>query len=201
MDIIIATANSHKVFEIQKKFTSFSDIKFMPMSIIENLPEIEETGSTFSENALIKAEAIAALTDSYVLSDDSGLEIDALNGEPGIFSARYGNLDTDEQRYNLVLSKMKDIPEDRRTARFICSIAFIEPDGTIYTTEGRCEGYIALQPSGSNGFGYDPVFFVPEFSCTMAEINIEEKNRISHRAKALENFYQYINSKKMQDKL
>ncbi len=196
MEIIIATANNHKVSEIQQKFSHLSNIKFHPMSVIPGVPEIEETGLTFRENALIKAKAIAALTDKCVLSDDSGLQIDALNGEPGIYSARYGNLNSDAERYNLVLEKMAGIPMEKRTARFICSIIFMEPDGNIFSTEGKCEGLIALSASGNHGFGYDPIFFVPEYSCTMAQIPIEEKNKISHRAKALENFYQYICKKK-----
>jgi len=148
---------------------------------------VEETGTTYADNALLKARAYASIAGLATLADDSGLEVDALNGAPGVYSARYGGegLD-DEARYRLLLQELKGVPEKARTARFRCVIALVWPDGREDIVEGVCEGRIAREPHGENGFGYDPVFYVPKEGYCMAELPQEVKNRISHRARAAE---------------
>ena len=145
--------------------------------------EVEETGTTFAENSALKAQAIYDMFSCAVLADDSGLEIDALNGEPGVYSARYGGLDTEGERTALVLDKMKDVPEGRRGAHFTCSICFIDSDGEHITAEGKVFGTIGYEPVGTNGFGYDPIFMYEGKS--FAEVSAEVKNNVSHRANAL----------------
>lgn len=147
--------------------------------------EVEETGATFEENARLKAEAIHAATGEAALADDSGLCVDALGGEPGVFSARYGGLGTDGERTELLLKNLAGAPRERRTARFMCSIVFIGADGREITASGSVEGYIAEAPEGENGFGYDPVFFSPELGKTFAMASAAEKNAVSHRGRAL----------------
>lgn len=185
MKIVIATSNQNKVKEIKKIFSPIKDLEIISLSDLENSPEIIEDGSTFEENAMKKAYMISKFTDLPVIADDSGLEIDALNGEPGVYSARYGGKNlTDHQRNQLVLEKMKG--HDNRKARFVCAISILIPDEKKHTLRGECSGIILDEIRGKNGFGYDPIFFLPEKGMTMAEISMEEKNRISHRAKALE---------------
>ncbi len=148
---------------------------------------IEETGSTFAENALLKARPFANDLGVITLADDSGLEVDALSGDPGVRSARYAGPDaTDEDRYLQLLRAMEGIPPSQRTARFRCVIALVWPNGRCALVEGVCEGRITDEPRGSHGFGYDPIFYVPEYQCTMAELPPDIKNRISHRAIAAE---------------
>ena len=148
--------------------------------------DIEENGKTFEENAVIKAKAVAALTEDAVLADDSGLEVDYLNGEPGVYSARYMGEDTSYLIKNqAILDRLAGVPKEQRTARFVCAIAAALPDGNVLVTKETIEGYIGDKPAGSNGFGYDPIFYVDEFGCSTAELTEEQKNRISHRGKAL----------------
>jgi XTP/dITP diphosphohydrolase len=147
--------------------------------------DVAETGTTFAENAALKAGALAAASGMLTLADDSGLEVDALGGAPGVFSARYAGEKTgDAERNALLLTNLRDVPEELRSARFRCVIAIADSNGTLRFAEGAVEGCIAFEPSGSNGFGYDPVFFLPELGKTMAEITPGEKNRLSHRARA-----------------
>ena len=149
--------------------------------------DIVEDGKTFEENAIIKAKAIMELTGELVLADDSGLEIDYLNKEPGIYSARYMGEDTSYRIKNAsLIERLAGVPDEKRTARFVCAIAAAFPDGTVKTTEGVIEGRIGYEEHGENGFGYDPIFYVPEFGCTTAELSEEQKNAVSHRGKALE---------------
>lgn len=145
--------------------------------------EVEETGETYVDNALLKARTLSATSGLPTLADDSGLEVDALDGAPGVRSARY-KLGTDEVRYRALLKALDGVPEAKRGARFRCIAALVLPDGREFTTEGVCEGVIGLSPQGEGGFGYDPVFFLPERGITMAELSADEKNRISHRARA-----------------
>ena len=145
--------------------------------------EVEETGNTFAENSALKAQAIYDMFGCAVLADDSGLEIDALNGEPGVYSARYGGLESDSERTALVLDKMKNVPEGNRGAHFTCSICFIDSDGEHITAEGKVFGTIGYEPVGTNGFGYDPIFMYEGKS--FAEVSAEVKNNVSHRANAL----------------
>ncbi len=184
-EIIIATNNPGKVkdFEVilePKGFTVKSLADF------PHIPDVEETGTTFEENALLKAEAVSAHLGKIVLADDSGLEVDALNGEPGVYSARYAGMDKDDRKNILkVLDRLEGIPEKKRTARFVCVLAVVNPDGERFTVRGTCEGTIAFKPAGENGFGYDPIFYVKEKQRTMAQLTKEEKSEISHRGNAI----------------
>lgn len=187
MKLVIATGNRNKILEIKDKFSGADHLDIIPLSEFKNIPEIIEDAATFSGNAVKKARIIRDFTGLPSMADDSGLVIDALNGEPGVYSARYGGEHlTDRDRYLLVLEKMKEIPDYERNARFVCSIAIAMPDGREFFTEGLCEGRIALVPCGENGFGYDPIFYLPEYGRTMAELTLDIKNRISHRGKALD---------------
>jgi XTP/dITP diphosphohydrolase len=184
--LVIATKNKDKIREIAEKFSSLSTIQIISLLDYDDAPEIIENGITFKENACKKAMTISAYAKLPALADDSGLEIDALNGEPGIYSARYaGENKTDEERNQLILQKMEGVPEQKRTARFRCVIALVV-NNTVYTNEGICEGRISFSMRGDNGFGYDPIFFIPQLNKTMAELPLSQKNEISHRAKALD---------------
>ena len=184
MKILLATRNKNKRNEIMNRFSSVKGIEYLSLSDFKDIPEIEETGITFIENALIKAVAVSRLTGMISLADDSGLVVDSLDGRPGIYSARYaGEAATDMDRNMKLLDEMKGI--ESRSARFICAIAIATPEGKTFTVEGKCEGKITEELKGNGGFGYDPIFFIPEKSVTMAELSLDEKNRISHRAKAL----------------
>ncbi len=193
MIITVATANNGKIREIEKIFPVSSGVRVIPMSVVRQVNIPEENGMTFSENAVIKARAAAEIFSTHIIADDSGLVVDALNGEPGIYSARYMNLKTDSERNSALIEKMENIPDDKRTARFVCAIAHISPDGVLAVFEASCEGIIAKIPAGSGGFGYDPVFYLPEYNKTMAEIPSELKNTISHRARALRLFAENYN--------
>lgn len=184
--IIFATGNQGKVKEIQ---AILSDTGFRVLSLKEAgiSIDVEENGTTYEENALIKARAAAAFTDAIVMADDSGLEIDYLNKEPGIYSARYLGEDTSYHIKNgNLIARLDGVAEENRTARFVCAIAAVLPDGTELVTRGVVEGFIGYEEKGSGGFGYDPIFVVPEFGCTTAELSPEQKNEISHRGRALE---------------
>jgi XTP/dITP diphosphohydrolase len=182
--LLIATRNKGKLREYEPLLDGLPVmLTYLTEEGIDH--DVEETGSTFTENAVQKAGEYARISGLLTLADDSGLEVDALGGEPGIRSARYGGPGaTDEDRYRLLLERMRGVPEENRSARFHCVIAVAEPGGTTYTSEGVCEGVIAFAPEGSHGFGYDPVFFMPEFGKTMAQLPAETKNRVSHRARA-----------------
>lgn len=162
--------------------------------------DIVEDGTTFEENAMIKAEAIAKLTEAIVLADDSGLEIDYLNKEPGIYSARYAGTDTSyEIKNNLLLQRLEGVPDEKRTARFVCAIAAVFPDGSKETVRGTIEGRIGYEIAGEHGFGYDPIFYLPEYGCTTAELDPEKKNELSHRGKALRLMRGIIEQKMQQE--
>ena len=190
MKIIFATGNKNKMIEIRQ---ILKDLGMEILSMKEAGVDIDivEDGKSFEENAMIKASAIAELPevkamDAIVLADDSGLEIDYLNKEPGIYSARYAGTDTSyDIKNSLLLSRMKGVPDKQRTARFVCAIAAVMPDGPLLTTEGTIEGRIGYEERGKNGFGYDPIFLVPPYVQTSAELTEEEKNAISHRGNAL----------------
>ncbi len=186
MRLLIATHNRGKLREYQELLAGlpFELVTLNDVGILEDVPE---NGATFEENARIKAMAYAPQSGLLTLADDSGLQVDALGGEPGIYSKRYaGENATDPERIAYLLDKMREIPAGKRTARFICAIAIAQPNGDTWETEGTCEGEIAFSPRGTNGFGYDPVFLFPARGRTMAELPAEEKNRISHRARAAE---------------
>lgn len=185
MKVIMATGNANKVREIRQMLAG-TEIEVVSMKEARIEAEIEENGATFEENAVIKAEAICAITKETVIADDSGLEIDALGKEPGVHSARFMGEDTPYTEKNAaILEKLKEVPEDKRTARFVCAVAIARPDAQTKVFRGVFEGRIAHESKGENGFGYDPIFFVPEKGCTSAELSPEEKNAMSHRGKAL----------------
>ena len=185
MQIIFATGNQGKLREIRAILAQdHAEVISMKEAGFEG--DIEENGTTFEENALIKARTIAKETGTLTLADDSGLCIDALDGEPGIYSARYLGEDTPHSVKNPhILKRMENVPEEKRTARFVCACAAVLPDGREYVVRQTMEGHIAHEAAGENGFGYDPIFYLPERGCTNAELSPEEKNRISHRGKAL----------------
>ena len=183
--IIFATGNADKMKEI-RNILSGLDAEVLSMKEAGIQVDIVEDGSSFEENAQIKARTVAAQTDAIVLADDSGLEIDYLNKEPGIYSARYLGEDTDYHTKNgNLIQRLEGVPDELRTARFVCAVAAVFPDGTEQTVRGTMEGRIGYKEQGENGFGYDPIFFLPEYGCTSAELSMEEKNKISHRGKAL----------------
>ncbi len=177
--IIFATGNEGKMKEIRMILADLG------MEAKVQL-EIEENGSTFGENAEIKAQAVWNITKDIVLADDSGLAVDYLNGEPGVYSARYMEGASYEVKNRTIIERLKDAKEEERTARFVCAIAAVLPDGSVLHTEECVEGLIAHEPAGTNGFGYDPIFYLPEYGKTSAQIPLEKKNEISHRGKALE---------------
>lgn len=183
--ILFATGNENKMKEIRMILSDLGmPIQSMKESGID--VDIVEDGSTFEENAIIKATAIAKMTGDIVLADDSGLEIDYLNKEPGIYSARYAGVDTSYDIKNrMLLDRLEGVPDEKRTARFVCVIACAFPDGTVETARGTIEGIIGHEIAGENGFGYDPIFYLPEYQCTTAELEPEKKNELSHRGKAL----------------
>lgn len=183
--IIFATGNKDKVKEIQMILADLG-LEVITMKEAGISIDIEENGATYEENAMIKARAVAAYTDAIVMADDSGLEIDYLNKEPGVYSARYLGEDTSYRIKNAnLISRLDGVPDEKRTARFVCAIGAVLPDGTELTTRGTIEGIIGYEEKGANGFGYDPIFYVPEFGKTTAELSEEEKNQVSHRGNAL----------------
>lgn len=185
MRIIFATGNEGKMREIRMIMSDLG-MEILSMKEAGISADIEENGTTFEENAVIKAKAIAALCQDIVLADDSGLEIDALNKEPGVYSARYLGEDTSYHvKNNNLIQRLEGVPEEERTARFVCAIAAAMPDGCVLQTKAAMEGRIGYEERGENGFGYDPIFVLPEYKKTTAELSAEEKNQLSHRGKAL----------------
>lgn len=197
--LLVATKNKNKLKEISQILIDLGINVSSAYEVIESDMDIEETGSTFEENARLKSETISMLTDHFVIADDSGLEVDFLDRAPGVYSARYaGDGATDESNNDKLLNALKDIPLSRRTARFVCAISLSLKGKTITTFRGTCEGKISKEKIGSHGFGYDPLFLL-ESGKTMAELAVEEKNYISHRARALLQLREFIVSQK--DKL
>lgn len=184
MRIVVATQNQGKVREIKSIFNN-SDYEVVTMTEAGISESPEENGTTFEENALIKARAVAAKCEDIVLADDSGLEVDYLGKEPGVYSARYMGEDTSYHIKNAnIIERLDGVPDELRTARFVAAVAAHLPDGKEFVLRAAMEGRIGYEEKGENGFGYDPIFFLPEYGCTSAEISMEEKNRISHRGKA-----------------
>lgn len=182
MKLVIASNNKGKIREYKQLLEPLGYEVLSQSEAGVNI-EVEETGTTFAENSALKARAIYRLLGCAVLADDSGLAVDALNGEPGVYSARYGGLATDSERSELVLKKMENVPEDKRTARFVCTIHFIKENGEEIAVEGEVRGKIGYEPLGDNGFGYDPIFMYGDKS--FAQVSAEVKNSVSHRADAL----------------
>lgn len=185
MRIIFATGNEGKMREIRMIMADLG-LEILSMKEAGLYADVDENGTTFEENAVIKAKGIAALCNDIVLADDSGLEIDALNKEPGVYSARYMGEDTSYHVKNRnLVERLEGVPDEERTARFVCAIAAALPDGRVLETKAAMEGRIGYEERGENGFGYDPIFVLPEYGKTTAELNPEEKNKLSHRGKAL----------------
>ncbi len=201
MRIVFATGNKDKMREVRKILGGL-DAEILSMKEAGVFEDVVEDGSSFAENAAIKASAIYELLEkkdpteakeTVVLADDSGLEIDFLGGEPGIYSARYLGKDTPyTEKNSIILDRLKDVPDEERSARFVCAIAACLPGGKNISTLGKMEGRIAYKIAGENGFGYDPIFFLPEYGRTSAELSEDEKNAISHRGKALREMAQLL---------
>ncbi len=191
MRVVLASKNKHKLVEISKITEKFG-IDLVLQSELGVDIEVEETGTTFEENSFLKAEAVMKATGLPALADDSGIAVDALNGEPGIYSARYGfdeSLD-DWGRLLLLLKNTEHVPDGQRQAQFVCVITFITPQGQVIQARGEIHGELTREPAGTNGFGYDPIFYYPPLRKTTAELSSEEKNQVSHRANALKLFYE-----------
>lgn len=192
MEIVVATKNKKKLAELQRILKD-TGVHLLGLDSFPNCPEVEETGSTFAENAVKKAKEVAAFTGLPAIADDSGLEVYALGGAPGVYSARYsGEGATDKSNIEKLLKELGNVAEENRGARFVCVIALAMPDGEIRIFEGHVEGKIGREPRGEYGFGYDPVFFPEGHTRTFAEMSAEEKDSMSHRGRALEKLKQYL---------
>lgn len=201
MKVVLASKNKHKLEEISKITEKF-DMELVLESELGVDIDVEETGSTFEENSYLKAEAVMKATGLPALADDSGIAVDALNGEPGIYSARYGfdeSLD-DRGRLNLLLKNTENVPDDKRQAKFVCVITLVTPQGQTIQARGEVHGMLLRAPAGENGFGYDPIFYYPPFGKSLAQVSPEEKNRVSHRANALKIFYEKLKEAGYADK-
>ena len=187
MKFVIATHNAHKLIELQRILNPLGIEGVTDRDLGIELPEVEETGTTFAENAYLKAASACQVTGLPAIADDSGLVVDALGGRPGVYSARYGGEEaTDDDRNVLILGEMKDVPKGERSARFVASVCCVFPNGDVLRAEGTFEGEIGYAPAGENGFGYDPIFVVGD--CTSAEMSPAEKDVLSHRGNALRVF-------------
>jgi len=193
--IILATKNEGKIREVKAMLDGLN-LEILSLNNYKNLPEVKEDGKSFFENALKKAKVISEHTGEMVLSDDSGLEVDYLGGEPGVYSARYSGDDaTDSSNIKRLLQSLKDVPKDKRSAAFRCVLVLYRPDGKYWKFEGHLRGIINDKPIGDGGFGYDPVFLLPELGLTVAQLPLDQKNKISHRAQAVSKFKQAFERK------
>ena len=201
MKVVLASKNKHKLEEISKITEQF-DIQLVMESELGVDIDVEETGTTFEENSFLKANAVMQATGLPALADDSGIAVDALNGEPGIYSARYGFDDTldDWGRLQLLLKNTEDVPDGQRQAQFVCVITMVTPEGKVIQARGEVHGELLREPRGENGFGYDPIFYYPPLGMTTAELPPEEKDRVSHRANALKVFYEKLKEEGYADK-
>lgn len=193
MKVVLASKNQHKLQELSAILSKYG-MEIVLESDLGLDIEVDETGTTFEENSMLKAQAVMQAANMPAIADDSGLMVDALDGAPGIYSARFGGErnHSDSDRVQYLLGLMQDVPDEKRTARFVCVITLLRPDGTSIVARGTCEGMIAHETHGENGFGYDPVFFVPTEGCTFAELKGGRKNEISHRANALKIFVEKL---------
>lgn len=195
--IVLATRNKGKIKELRELFNPMG-IEVISVEAFTSAPEVEEDGQTFEANAIKKAETISQAVGLPALADDSGLEVDALGGQPGVLSARFAGLHaTDEENNQKLIDMLKDVPPEKRTARFVCVLALAYPGEETVISRGVCEGVILSQPSGNGGFGYDPFFYVPQLKETMAQLPPSEKNRISHRGQALKKLEKVVRERFM----
>ncbi len=201
MKVVLASKNKHKLEEISKITQKF-DMELVLESQLGVDIDVEETGSTFEENSYLKAEAVMKATGFPALADDSGIAVDALNGEPGIYSARYGFDDSldDWGRLQLLLKNTEQVPDDKRQAKFVCVITLVTPQGQTIQARGEVHGMLLRAPAGENGFGYDPIFYYPPLGKSLAQVTAEEKNQVSHRANALKVFYEKLKEAGYADK-
>jgi XTP/dITP diphosphohydrolase len=201
MKVVLASKNPHKLVEISKITEKFGFELVLQSQLGVDI-DVEETGTTFEENSLLKARAVMEATGLPALADDSGIAVDALNGEPGIYSARYGFDDTldDWGRLLLLLKNTEHVPDGQRQAQFVCVISFITPDGKVIQARGEIHGELLREPRGENGFGYDPIFYYPPMGLSTAEMSPEDKNQVSHRANALRVFYEKLKEAGYADK-
>ena len=201
MKVILASKNKHKLEEISKITEKFGFELILQSQMGVDI-DVEETGTTFEENSLIKAEAVMKATGMAAMADDSGICVEALNGEPGVYSARYGfdeSLD-DWGRLQLLLKNMETVPDGKRQAKFVCVITMVTPEGETIQARGEIHGELLREPHGENGFGYDPIFYYPPFGMTTAEMSSEDKNQVSHRANALKIFNEKLKEAGYADK-
>ena len=201
MKVVLASKNPHKLVEIRKITEKFGMELVLESELGVDI-EVEETGTTFEENSLLKAEAVMKATGLPALADDSGICVDALGGEPGIYSARYGfdpTLD-DFGRLRLLLKNTEAVPDGKRQAQFVCVISFVTPEGKVIQARGEVHGELLRAPAGAGGFGYDPIFYYPPFGKSLAEVRPEEKNSVSHRANALKVLYEKLKEAGYADK-
>lgn len=201
MKVVLASKNKHKLEEISQITRKFGMELVLESDLGVDI-DVEETGSTFEENSFLKADAVMKVTGLPALADDSGIAVDALNGEPGIYSARYGfdeSLD-DWGRLQLLLKNTEQVPDDRRQAKFVCVITMVTPDGQTIQARGEVHGMLLRAPAGQGGFGYDPIFYYPPLGKSLAEVTAEEKNQVSHRANALKVFYEKLKEAGYADK-
>ncbi|MCI5976289.1 MAG: RdgB/HAM1 family non-canonical purine NTP pyrophosphatase [Candidatus Faecousia sp.] len=201
MKMVLASKNPHKLVEIQKIVERF-DIQLVLESELGVDIDVEETGTTFEENSLLKAKAVMEATGLPALADDSGIAVDALNGAPGVYSARYGFDDSldDWGRLQLLLKNTENVPDGQRQAQFVCVITLMTPDGQVIQARGEVHGELLRTPAGTGGFGYDPIFYYPPLGKTLAEVAPEEKNQVSHRARALKVLYEKMKEAGYADK-
>ena len=201
MKVVLASKNKHKLVEISKILEKL-DIELVLQSELGVDIDVEETGTTFEENSFQKAEAVMKATGMAALADDSGIAVDALNGEPGVYSARYGFDDSldDWGRLLLLLKNTENVPDGKRQAQFVCVITMVTPEGKVIQTRGEVHGELLRQPAGEGGFGYDPIFYYPPYGKTLAEVSADEKNQVSHRAKALKLLYEKLKEEGYADK-
>ena len=201
MKMVLASKNPHKLVEIQKIVERF-DIQLVLESELGVDIDVEETGTTFEENSLLKAKAVMEATGFPALADDSGIAVDALNGAPGVYSARYGFDDSldDWGRLQLLLKNTENVPDGQRQAQFVCVITLMTPDGQVIQARGEVHGELLRTPAGTGGFGYDPIFYYPPLGKTLAEVAPEEKNQVSHRARALKVLYEKMKEAGYADK-
>ena len=201
MKVVLASKNKHKLIEISKITEQFGFELVMESELGLDI-DVEETGSSFEENSFLKADAVMKATGLPALADDSGIAVDALNGEPGIYSARYGFDDTldDWGRLQLLLKNTEQVPDGQRQAQFVCVITLVTPDEKVIQARGEVHGELLRAPAGSGGFGYDPIFYYPPFGKTLAEVSAEEKNQVSHRARALRVLYEKLKEAGYADK-
>ena len=201
MKVVLASKNPHKLVEISQITEKFGMELVLESQLGVDI-DVEETGSTFEENSFLKAEAVMKATGLPALADDSGICVDALGGEPGIYSARYGFDDSldDFGRLQLLLKNTENVPDGQRQAQFVCVITFVTPDGKVIQARGEVHGELLRAPAGENGFGYDPIFYYPPFGKSLAQVSPAEKNSVSHRANALKVFYEKLKEAGYADK-